>query len=985
MFDLSQQLQAALADRYTLERELGRGGMAVVYLARDLKHDRLVALKVLRPELAASIGAERFLREIQIAAKLSHPSILTLIESGEADGQLYYVMPYIEGESLRDRLNREPQLPIEDAVSISREVAEALDHAHAQGVVHRDIKPENIMFQAGHAVVTDFGIARAVTAAGGEQLTETGIAVGTPAYMSPEQAGGSGRIDGRSDLYALGCVVYEMLGGEPPFTGPSAQAILARHAVDPVPNLATLRATVPPAMVRGIEQALHKSPADRYATAAAFAEELGMAATTPLKPGRMRRARPVLLVVGAGTILLLAAGGVWRSIRSPSTEPTGPTILPTRVAFFPFVVRAGPDLTGLDEGLMDLLSAALDGAGEIRRVDPFALTSQLAREGMTTVGPDSARQIAAQFGAGHYVLARVADLGGRLRLTASVYNVDQTEPVHSSDVEAALETLSDDVRRMATELISSLPAGEGMRFDDVQTIRAASFDALKSYLEGEALWRRGWPDSALGPLRRAVEMDSTFALAWYRLSLACGFTACGSGAQAQLADRAWHFRDRLLLRDSLLVEINHAFLHGDGIRGEQLALQVTRQYPDHIEAWHFLGRNRMFYSWQLGQPLAEAWEPLRLALDLEPDHPYVAWHALNVAVGTRRLEDAATLLSLVPREGPVASWLPSLEAHLAYLQGDGQALERHLLRLRSEGAFLAIYAGWLAATNDSLETSKSFLTLLTDEARSEPTRAAGHLYLAHLAAAQGRWRAAQDELATASQWAPTLATVHRAWLAAMPFLGIPDAEVAAFRDALLEWHVPDTIPTPFPTSLLRMPNELGPHVKPYLLGLLSARLGETQRANAFAVQLETASHPADAIALRRDLAIEIRAMAAHRAGQNEEALAELEGLSLRVSDWSDPPFARRAFGRFLRAELLAELGRGDEALGWHGAWVHFVRTEFLWKAPAALRMGEVLEAQGEFEKAVEQYQRFVARWRNADPHLQPRVEEARRRIASLTR
>jgi serine/threonine-protein kinase len=956
MFDLSQQLQAALADRYTLERELGRGGMAVVYLARDLKHDRLVALKVLRPELAASIGAERFLREIQIAAKLSHPSILTLIESGEADGQLYYVMPYIEGESLRDRLNREPQLPIEDAVSISREVAEALDHAHAQGVVHRDIKPENIMFQAGHAVVTDFGIARAVTAAGGEQLTETGIAVGTPAYMSPEQAGGSGRIDGRSDLYALGCVVYEMLGGEPPFTGPSAQAILARHAVDPVPNLATLRATVPPAMVRGIEQALHKSPADRYATAAAFAEELGMAATTPLKPGRMRRARPVLLVVGAGTILLLAAGG-----------------------------RAGPALTGLEEGLMDLLSAALDGAGEIRRVDPFALTSQLAREGMTTVGPDSARQIAAQLGAGHYVLGRVADLGGRLQLTASVYSTAQTGPIHSSIEEATLGTLSEDVERMATELISSLPAGEGARFDEVQTVRAASYEALKSYLEGEALWRRGWPDSALVPLRRAVEVDPTFALAWYRLSLACGFAACGSDSQAQLADRAWRYRDRLSLRDSLLAEINHAFFHGDGIRGEQLALQVTQRYPDHIEAWHFLGRNRFFYSWQLGQPFAEAWEPLQLALDLEPDHPYVAWHALNVAVGTRRLEDAATLLSLVPREGGAASWLPSVEAQVAYLRGDGQALERHLTRLQSERAFLALHAGWLATTSDSLETSKSFLTLLTDEARSEPTRAAGHLYLAHLEAAQGRWSAAQEELATASQWAPALATVYRAWLAAMPFLDVAQSEVAAVRDSLLEWHVLGAIPTPGLTGLLRMPSELGPHVRPYLLGLLSARLGETQRADAFAAQLETASHPTDTIGLRRDLATEIRAMAAHRAGQHEDALARFEALSLRVSQWSNPPIGYRPFGRYLRAELLAELGRDDEALGWYGAWGKFVGTEFAWKAPVALRMGEVLEARGEVENAVEQYESFVARWRNADPHLQPRVEEAKRRIASLTR
>jgi serine/threonine-protein kinase len=211
--DTLQHLKAALADRYAIEREIGSGGMAVVYLARDLRLDRTVALKVLRPELAASLGVERFIREIEIAGKLNHPNILPLYDSGEADGLLYYAMP----------------------------VADALSHAHAYGVIHRDIKPENIMFQSGHAVVSDFGIARAVTAAGGEKLTQTGVAVGTPVYMSPEQAAGVGTIDARSDVYALGCLLYEMLAGEAPFTGPTAQAIMARHAMDPVRSLRTVR------------------------------------------------------------------------------------------------------------------------------------------------------------------------------------------------------------------------------------------------------------------------------------------------------------------------------------------------------------------------------------------------------------------------------------------------------------------------------------------------------------------------------------------------------------------------------------------------------------------------------------------------------------------------------------------------------------------------------------------------------------------------
>ncbi len=236
MPDLLDRLKTALADRYAIEQEIGAGGMATVYLAEDLKLHRKVAVKVLRPELAAALGPERFLREIEIAAKLHHPHILALHDSGEVDGFLYYVMPYVDGESLRDRLNREKQLPVEDALQIAREVADALGSAHRHDVIHRDIKPENILLEEGHAVVADFGIARAIHAAGGEQLTETGLAVGTPAYMSPEQAMGSKELDGRSDLYSLGCVLYEMLAGQPPFTGaPSRASSTNKSRWSPVP------------------------------------------------------------------------------------------------------------------------------------------------------------------------------------------------------------------------------------------------------------------------------------------------------------------------------------------------------------------------------------------------------------------------------------------------------------------------------------------------------------------------------------------------------------------------------------------------------------------------------------------------------------------------------------------------------------------------------------------------------------------------------
>ena len=319
------RLSAALADRYRIDRELGQGGMATVYLAQDLRHEREVAIKVLHPDLGAVLGSERFLSEIKTTARLQHPHILPLLDSGAADGLLYYVMPYVRGETLRARLARERQLPMEDALRIAREVADALGAAHALGIIHRDIKPENILLQGGHALVADFGIALAVQHAGGARMTQTGLSLGTPQYMSPEQAMGERAVDARSDIYALGAVTYEMLTGDPPFTGATVQAIIAKALTErPVPP-STVRDTVPPAVEQAVLRALAKLPADRFGTAVEFVAALRADAPittvrTALAPGEKVRRTAQLAFAGMMSAALFGLGG-WLLGRSTGEAP----------------------------------------------------------------------------------------------------------------------------------------------------------------------------------------------------------------------------------------------------------------------------------------------------------------------------------------------------------------------------------------------------------------------------------------------------------------------------------------------------------------------------------------------------------------------------------------------------------------------------------------------------------------------------------------
>ena len=425
--DQLARLQAALTGRYTIEHELGRGGMATVYLAQDLKHGRPIALKVLRPELAAALGPGRFLREIEIAARLTHPNILPLHDSGEAGGLLYYVMPYVDGESLRSRLAREGPLPLDQALEIAREVASALGYAHEHGVVHRDIKPENVLLESGHAVVADFGVARAVWELAGDRLTETGIAVGSPAYMSPEQAGAEERLDGRSDIYALGCVLYEMLVGEPPFTGPTPRAVAAKHLRQSVPSARITRPGVPAAVDRVIRTALAKVPADRFSDAAHFAAALAACAG---QPGRRLAPRRWTGVVVAAALTVAVGRWAWaRWSGSPSLPVPAARLDPTHVAVLYFEdLSEGRTLRHVAGGLTEDLIDQLGQVDALRVISSSGVAAYRER----SVPLDS---IARTLGVGTIVTGSVGRSADRLRVAVRLIDAANGNQLRSQTLE----------------------------------------------------------------------------------------------------------------------------------------------------------------------------------------------------------------------------------------------------------------------------------------------------------------------------------------------------------------------------------------------------------------------------------------------------------------------------------------------------------------------------------------------------------------------
>ena len=716
MNDLQKRLESGLTGRYVVERPLGEGGMAVVFLARDLRHERAVAVKVLRPDISAEIGAERFLREIKMAASLTHPHILPVFDSGSADGLLFYVMPNMEGNSLRDRLEKERQLSVEDALRITAEVASALDYSHRQHVIHRDIKPENILLHEGAALVADFGIGKALSS--GKSITHTGLAVGTPAYMSPEQASGETAIDGRSDLYSLGCVLYEMLSGEPPFTGPSAQAIIAKRFMSPVPSVRITR-DVPEVVEAALGRALARSPADRYRTGAEFAD-----------------AMRTILRTGEGT-----------GVHTPSDVKS--SAAPKAIAVLPLAnMSADPENEYFSDGMTEEIINAL---AKVPGVHVASRSSSFAFKGKKDV---DVRQVGERLGVTSVLEGSVRKIGNRIRISAQLVNVENGYQLWSETYDRQLEdvfAVQDEISRSIVDALKVQLGGASAAV----VVPTRNLEAYTTYLKGRHHFNKFSEQSlrkALDLFQHALLQDPGFARAYAGIADVWCDLADDWVAPDDAYPRAKAAAERALQRDPELADAMisigkvlcwHEWKFDEGVERLERAIELS---PSNSEAQWVLGT-----ALPLVGRMREGLEAVRRAVELDPLRvEYAGWltrfllydkdYEAAMAAGKELLEVDEEYGRGFVWMGSACLALGDANAALDYFQRS-QALER------SVRSYDVMIVRALAALNRR-EEADEIMTRLENESKHQYVRSE---YLAMGHAALGNFDAAFESLERAYQ------------------------------------------------------------------------------------------------------------------------------------------------------------------------------------------------------------------------------------------
>lgn len=926
MDQLLARLQSALSHRYDVQRPLGAGGMSFVFLARDLKHDRPVALKVLRPSMAEAAGSERFLREISIASHLSHPNILPLHDSGEAADLLYFVMPYVEGESLRDRLEREKQLPIDEALAITRDVAAGLEFAHQHDVVHRDVKPENIMLTGGRAVIADFGVAVAFQDDEDGRLTTDGMSIGSPTYMSPEQFLEAGEVDGRSDLYSLACVLYEMLAGSPPFTEHSTQALVGRHLSSPAPPLRPVRDTIPEVLEGAILKALAKSRADRFRTVGDFVTALE-AAPKPTPSGWVAGragSRRKLGVAAAGAGVVAVAIAV--TLLTVQTGESLPFVERDFILITDIDNETGDDI--FDQSLTRALTVAIDQSTYVNvfpRTRVREALKRMAQEDVNVIDEELALQIAVREHIKAVLSVGISSIGDTYLLTTRLLDPVTGESVESRSARAegkanvlpALDSLAVAVR---SDLGESL---RGIRERGVPLERATtgSLDALKLWTRGNLAWGSARYAEARTLYRQAVALDPGFAWAHASLGLADDWLDGVGSGQPQF-DTALSLLDRVTERERLLIS-------GLATEGEEAVSNYEAyllQYPDDRDIWYNLG-NALRWVERREESVAA----YQRSVEIDPNY---AWGHINLGVAQDYLGRHVEAAEAFDR---------------AFESDPDQATN-----WRGDVNRIAGFA-W-AKIGDTVRAREHFELLLT---RGDLARANGLRSLGLLEMYQGRYDVGLENLTESmliyeTTDEPLSEYRNRLYRATAYAAKGMTAELDAELDS---------------AGVLFREMELGPEWG-LSWALHLARRSRIDVAQSILDGWVASGVQEESARWRAEL---LRGALALARGTPERALPPLEAAASLQSDNVTRPLLARAYhesGQRAEAETLYRQVLSDISLGWE--------AQEPWLL-AHYQLGRVLDDLGRPEEAREMYRRLAEIWSMADDDI-PVLRDVHRRL-----
>jgi len=980
---------AAVAGRYQVESEIGRGGAAYVFRARDCKNDRVVAIKILRPDLTGLIGDERFLREIRVASALTHPHILPILDSDKAGDTLYCVMPFLEGESLRVRMTRERQLSLTDALQIVRDVGGGLQYAHEAGLVHRDVKPENILL-AGRdgpvergAYLADFGLALLATAQLDERLTESGMAVGTVAYMSPEQSSGSDRIDARTDQYSLACVLFEMLAGVPPYPGSDARTIAVRHRLDPVPRLRNIRESIPAGVDEAVARAMSKTPADRFKSVGAFVEALSDAMADDI---RLQYSGPTTLVSAASLGLerpwrkrgLIVVGLAAAAAIAAAVRFAWPTVFPSRIdddviAVAPFSTTESA-LGIWREGLVDMLYRGLDEAGPIRAVSPTTVLRQWQRfaDSNTKADRASTAELARRTGARYGVFGALVRSGGdSVRATASVFDVATSAVLAQFDVRddtLHMGRLGDSLTVSVLRAIGSAGRAHVAELRLASAGHAANLLALKEFLQGEHHFRLAAWDSALTHYRRSLAADSTNPILLSRLSVALRWQGLNNDPDARAyALRADQFNHGLAPRDSLMVAAGallakvtlwfaDSTFWNDRARLFSTLETATQRYPNEADAWYELGDAHYRTDANARAALDAFDRAIRIDSSFAPAYP----NAVILAMALRGPADAQRYLRAYLALNPTDAHASGFRLAATLLNGAPWESSQVQRFLGSASADLIQDASSVVAYwPDSGETAVRFARVFASGLRSTTAAYSDSSFIsfqvAHYLAFRGHLHDAVRTLGTTPM---TLARVPGSQylrgtiVATLMMMGAaPDADARRFFSTLAR------APVDQPTGLIMA------------LPWWSAR-GDT--ASLLDVALRAHDAAARGRGLRASYAGYVEAAArAYGALARHDSAAALAGLLALPAQGCMYPYCPN--DRFVAAELLAAAGRYRQAANILDDVPNlYSPLGVMWR----FRRAQVAEALHRDALALQEYGFVAGEWAHADPEFSAVVAQA---------